>query len=181
MQPYWSKSLWVSLELNRAPGRFHRDVKRNDRVFMHSRTLPNGFPRWFCGRESACQCRRRKRHGFKPWVRKIPWRRKWQPTPVFLPGKSHGQRSLVGYSLWGHKELDMTEHAHTKTAQQTAAKRGGRLIVRWTQTKKALNHIHFPRQSRACSYWLHMRTAILKTFLWCLRLISWPVPPGSLF
>ena len=74
------------------------------------------------------------------------------PTPVFLPGKSHGQRSLVGYSLWGHKELDMTEHAHTKTAQQTAAKRGGRLIVRWTQTKKALNHIHFPRQSRACSY-----------------------------
>ena len=39
-----------------------------------------------------------------------PWRRKWQPTPVFLPGKSHGQRSLVGYSLWHHKESDMTEH-----------------------------------------------------------------------
>ena len=47
--------------------------------------------------------------GFDPWVRKIPWRRKWQPTPVFLPGKSHGQRSLVGYTLWGHKELDTTE------------------------------------------------------------------------
>ena len=42
------------------------------------------------GEEAACQCRRRKRHGFDPWVRKIPWRRKWQPTPVFLPGKSHG-------------------------------------------------------------------------------------------
>ena len=42
------------------------------------------------------QCRR---HGFDPWVRKIPWRSKWQPSPVFLPGKSHGQRSLVGYSL----------------------------------------------------------------------------------
>ena len=41
---------------------------------------------------------------------KIPWRRKWQPTPVFLPQKSHGQRSLVGYSRWGHKESDMTEH-----------------------------------------------------------------------
>ena len=44
-----------------------------------------------------------------PWVGKIPWRRKWQPTPVLLPGKSHGWRSVVGYSPWGHKELDMTE------------------------------------------------------------------------
>ena len=47
--------------------------------------------------------------GSIPWVRKIPWSRKWQPTPVFLPGKSHGQRSQVGYSPWSHKELDMTE------------------------------------------------------------------------
>ena len=46
--------------------------------------------------------------GFNPWVRKIPCRRKWQPTPVFLPGEFHGQRSL-GYNHWGHKELDMTE------------------------------------------------------------------------
>ena len=52
--------------------------------------------------ESACQCRR---CGFDPWVGKIPWRRKWQPTPVFLPGKSHGQRSLAGYSPWGCKRV----------------------------------------------------------------------------
>ena len=52
------------------------------------------------------QCRR---PGFDPWVGKIPWRRKWQPTPVFLPGESHAQRSLVGYSPWGHKESDTTE------------------------------------------------------------------------
>ena len=52
--------------------------------------------------------------GFDPWVRKIPWNRKWQPTLVFLSGKFHGQRSLAGYSLWGHKELEMTEHACTK-------------------------------------------------------------------
>jgi len=65
--------------------------------------------RWLSGKESACQCRRHRRHRFNPWVRKISWRRKWQPTPVFLPGKSHGQRSLVGYSPWGLKELDMTE------------------------------------------------------------------------
>ena len=46
---------------------------------------------------------------FDPWDRKIPWRRAWQPTPLFLPGKSHGQRNLVGYSPEGHKELDTTE------------------------------------------------------------------------
>ena len=54
-----------------------------------------GASRWHSGKESACQCRRHKRHSFNPWLRKIPWRRKGQPTPVFLPGKSHGQRSLV--------------------------------------------------------------------------------------
>jgi len=46
---------------------------------------------------------------FDPWVGKMPWRRKWQPTPVLLPEEFHGQRSLAGYSLWGHKELDTTE------------------------------------------------------------------------
>ena len=61
-----------------------------------------GLPWWLSGKESTCQCRR---CGFDPWSRKIPWRRKWQPTPVFLPGKSHGQRILVGYSLWGHKRV----------------------------------------------------------------------------
>ena len=49
---------------------------------------------------------------FDPWVGKILWRRKWQPTPVLLPGKSHGWRSLVGYSPWGHKEMDSTEQFH---------------------------------------------------------------------
>ena len=52
-------------------------------------------------RKSSCQCRRCKRHRFSPWVRKIPWSRKWQPTAVFLPGKFHGQRSQACYSLWG--------------------------------------------------------------------------------
>ena len=55
------------------------------------------------------------RHGFELWVKKILWRREWLPTPVFLPGKFHGQRSLVGYSPWGHKELNMTENTHTHT------------------------------------------------------------------
>ena len=50
-----------------------------------------------------------RKHGFHPWVTKMPWRRKWQPTPVFLPRKSHGQRSLVGYCPWSRKESDTTE------------------------------------------------------------------------
>ena len=61
------------------------------------------------GKELACQCRRWKRLSFNPWIGKIPWSRKWQHTPGFLPGKSHGQRSQVGYSPCGGKESDMTE------------------------------------------------------------------------
>ena len=77
--------------------------------------LPMGRPtvRWLSGKESTCRCRRHKRRRFDPWVGKIHWSRKWQPTPVFLSGKSHGHRSLVGYSPWGCKELGITEWAHT--------------------------------------------------------------------
>ena len=71
-----------------------------------------GLPWWLCGKEPACRCRKHRRLGFDPWVRKIPWRRKWQTTPVLLPGKSHGQRSLVGYSPQGRKGSDTTEQLH---------------------------------------------------------------------
>ena len=60
-------------------------------------SLRQGLPLWLSGKESICQCRKR---GFDPWVGKIRWRKKWQPTPAFLPGESHGQRSLAGYSPW---------------------------------------------------------------------------------
>ena len=60
-------------------------------------------------KKSAYHCRRGKRLRFDPWVRKISWSTRWQPIPVFLPGKFHGQRILVGYSPWGCKESDMTE------------------------------------------------------------------------
>ena len=68
-----------------------------------------GLPWWLSSKESICQCRRRR---FNPWVGKIPWRRTWQPTPVFLPGEPHGWRNLVGYSPRGSKESDMTERRH---------------------------------------------------------------------
>ena len=63
-----------------------------------------------------------------PWVGKIPWRRKWQPTPVFLPGELHGQRSLACYSPWGHKESDMTERPGR--INQVSAPRGS-LVESW--------------------------------------------------
>ena len=67
---------------------------------LGQQSLVTVLPRWLSGEEPTCQCRK---HGFNPWVKKILWRRKWQPTPIFLPGKSYGQRSLAGYSPWGHK------------------------------------------------------------------------------
>ena len=68
-----------------------------------------GFPGGSDGKSVCLQCRR---SGFDPWFGKIPWKRKWQPTPVFLLGKFHGQRSLVGYSPWGCKESDTNEQLH---------------------------------------------------------------------
>ena len=65
-----------------------------------------GLPWWLRGKESICQCRI---YGFDSWVGKIPWRKKWQPTPVFLPGKSHGRGAC---NPWGHKKLN------TATEQQ---------------------------------------------------------------
>ena len=66
-----------------------------------------GFPSGSDGKESTCRlC---GRPGFDPWDRKIPWRGEWQPLPVFLPGESHGQKNLAGYSPWGRKQSDTTE------------------------------------------------------------------------
>ena len=68
---------------------------------------------WHNGKASACPCRRRERCRLDTWVGKMPWSRKWQPTLLFLPGKFHGKRSLVGYNPCGCKESDMTEHTLT--------------------------------------------------------------------
>ena len=69
-------------------------------------------------------CLQYRRPGFDPWVWKIPWRRKWQPTPVLLPGKFQGWRNLVGYSPWGCKELDTTERLHFPFSLQAYICRG---------------------------------------------------------
>ena len=79
------------------------------KIYIKSR-----FPGSTSGKEPACQCRRHKRCRFDPWVGKIPWIGKWQPIPVFLPGKSRGQRTLADFSPWVRKELDMTEQKKKK-------------------------------------------------------------------
>ena len=73
-----------------------------------------GLPGSARGKEFTYQCRRCRRHGFHSWIGKIPWNRKWQLAPVFLPRKSHGQRRLLGYCPWGCKESNMTKHTCKK-------------------------------------------------------------------
>ena len=85
----------------------------NGFFFLYLQSSPGGAT----GKEPACQCRRYERCGFNSWVGKIPWRRAWQAPPEFLPGKFHGQKSLVGHSLGGdHKKLDMSDHTHVHAA-----------------------------------------------------------------
>ena len=93
-------------------------IKRENLKIFHIKISgKKGLSLWLSSKESACKCRRHRRHSFTPWVRKILWRRKLQSTPVFLPAESQGQSSLVGYSPWGHKKSDrteVTEHSHSR-------------------------------------------------------------------
>ena len=98
---------------------------RYDWATKHSTGDTKRLSWWFSGKESICQCRR---HRFNPWVRMIPCRRKWQPTPVFLPGKSHEQRSLgrlqsMGLQRVGHQwsDLALTQAGDTKPGKDYLA------------------------------------------------------------
>ena len=79
--------------------------------------LRGSFPGGTSGKEPACQCRRCKRYGFDPWMGKIPWRRAWQPTPVFLPGESPWTEEPGGLQSTGSQGVGhgwVTEHTHTR-------------------------------------------------------------------
>ena len=78
----------------------------HDWVTEQQQNVYMGLPRWPRGKETAYQWKRGDKSSFNPWVRRILWSRKWQPAPVFLPGKFHGQRGLEGHSPGGHKESD---------------------------------------------------------------------------
>ena len=104
--PFWRRVRKGEKHRDNGADRYTDPYLQAGHCFKHFRCI-NSFtphynpsiwlPRWCCPKESACQ---QRRHRFNPWVGKIPWKRKWQPTPVFLPGKSHGQRGLAGYSPW---------------------------------------------------------------------------------
>ena len=104
-----------------------------------SQSCNTGLPRWHLCKESSCRC---KRHGLYLWVGKIPWRKKWQPTPVFLPGKPHGQRSLAGYRPWGPMQ-PLTRGSHEdegegdSSASQGAGHRPSVLTPSFPQVLKA--------------------------------------------
>ena len=75
----------------------------------------HGNPQWLSGKRIHLQCERRRRYRFDPWVGQFPSRRTWQPTPAFLPGKSHGQRTLVAKSPWSHQDWKRTEQLSMHT------------------------------------------------------------------
>ena len=118
VRPLWAGPAWPSQEaalIISPPGRGIRTLEAAPRarqcfpVLLTPNRAFGGFPGGTRAKESACQCRRHERLRFNPCVRKIPWRRAWQPTPVCSPGETQGKRSPVGYSSWGHKESDTTE------------------------------------------------------------------------
>ena len=92
-----------------------------------------GLLRWHNGKESTCQCRRCSKCGFEHWVWKIPWGRKWQPTPVFLSGKLHGQRSL-GSSAWSQTWLSNWACTHTQRFVIAFLPRSKRLLISCLQS-----------------------------------------------
>ena len=113
--------------------------------------LTIGLPRWLSGKESTCQCTIHRRFRFDPSVGKIPWRRKWQPTLVFLPGESHGQRSLVVYSPWGHKWV-----RHDWTTKQQQHEQYGQIEQ---NNKESSIFLFFPNISSFTTY-KHTRTYV---------------------
>ena len=103
---------------------FGKDMKQSKGV--------EGLPGGTRDKESTCWYRRQRRWGLDPWVGKIPWNRKWQPPPLFLPEKPRGQRSLVGTSAWNCKASDTTERACVCTHTYTHTGLNPRDEVRWS-------------------------------------------------
>ena len=111
-----------------------------------------GLPWWLSGKESTCQC---KRHRLNPWIRTIPWRRKWQPTPVFLPEQSQGLRILVGYSPQG---CNRVRHDWATKQQQRIIRNSGQVLL--LDSFAALD-------LRSLSFLIHKMRMMLPSFWGC--------------
>ena len=128
--------------------------------------LWEGFPQGASGKEPACQCRIHGRWGFNLWIERIPWRRAWQPTPVFLPGESHGQRSLeayIGSQTAGHNWSNLT---YTQWNECCSNDLGRRLFV--LDDHNALSFS--PEMSSVKLQWQYYR---------CPRVVNKVVPPNA--
>ena len=132
--------VWVTVVVrvvrkNHHWGRVYGRAQSEGRIKPMLRWKQRGFPGGTSGKEPICQSRRHNWPWFDTWIGKIPWGRKWQPTPVFLAGKSHGQRSLVGYSPWGRKSPtwlgQLSMQAHTRKAEMQSQ---GILLVPWKRS-----------------------------------------------
>ena len=141
--PFTFLGLWLRLSVIK--DRLIRKMNRN--------VVTCRLPRWRSGKKIHLPSRRWKRHWFDPLIRKIPWKRKWQPTPVFLLGKFHGHRSLAGYSPQGHKECDMTEWLSTHAYIHTSCTHGrnpGKLTL-WNGPSHDLKyHFQLNTKERCC-------------------------------
>ena len=124
-------------------------LKRN---FAWSHPFNMGLLSGASDKESACQCKRFKRGWINPWIGKILWGRKWHPTPVFLPEKFQGQRSLVGYSPWGYKELNLTKQLETHPLNASS------IFSPW--------RLPYPTTSSVTSKMLPGRELLQKEMLW---------------
>ena len=136
LQTAWSPWGWeqalqlIPLPLQPGEAKSHlfraqRDCVSHSLLLYHNEKTATG-PSWWLRQSRICPQYRRPR--FDPWVRQIPWRRKWLPTPVFLPGESHGQRNLASYGPQGHKELDTNERLTHFTCSETVFITG---LPRW--------------------------------------------------
>ena len=165
-----------------------------------STEIGRGLPRWHSDEESTCQCRICKRCRFDPEVAKNPWSRKWQPTPIFLLGKFHGQRSLTGYSPWGCKESDTTEPSTTTTTEtgrfQISKYRGKNKVQRWVS---GVWNVYYTSEKRwtsrskvqdrsglrvpiwtSSTYWWHLNPLIPVTLVCSLYFhMPFSFPPAS--
>ena len=127
------------------------------------------LPRWWRGKEFACQCRR---CGFHPWVGKIPWSRKWPPAPVFLPGKFHGLRSLAGYNSWVCKELGVTEWLSMHTHAHKLWGKEGKPEIHEILQARILEWLAIPcsRRSLRPRDWAHVSCTVGRFFtIWVTR------------
>ena len=116
-----------------------------------------------------------RNHGrcrFSPWVWKIPWRRAWQPIPVLMPGKSHGQRSLAGYSPWGRKELDMIEQLSMHSMSHWAKGKQGAMnqcVNEQSHSPLQRKHCHSSLSSGAIAKWVRPYSLLTAPPTWVLH------------